>query len=134
LREYNKNNKNILQSSVTALSLGTPASFLAQLDIKQSMQLVRQPTSFTLTNPLGEDINVVSDNFTVESDGTLVVDEINITDVLPICDLHNHEKSTLLQKTDKTVLASAASPHIGSYQGEDVSRLESKPARLTWFY
>ncbi|NQZ11733.1 MAG: hypothetical protein HRT35_31670, partial [Algicola sp.] len=165
-------NLNLAQSSATALSLGTPASFLSQLNISKSAQLVRQPTTFTLINPFGEDINVVSDNFSVESDGTLsmngkvqgfensefilqgnaksvygwvilkdqdiayeyttkngtlVVDEIDITDVLPICDLHNHDSAAFLQKTEKTLLASAASPHIGDYQGEDVSQLESKP-------
>ncbi|MCJ8273253.1 MAG: hypothetical protein MJK04_28110, partial [Psychrosphaera sp.] len=64
-------NLNTSQSSATALSLGTPASFLSQLNINRSAQLVKQATTFTLINPLGEDIKVVSDNFSVENDGTL---------------------------------------------------------------
>ncbi|NQZ09616.1 MAG: pre-peptidase C-terminal domain-containing protein [Algicola sp.] len=164
---------NSRDTASTTLTLGTPASFLSKLQIRESRHSVAVPSAFTLVNHLGEEINVVADNFSVENDGTLsmnghaqdienvefilqgddenvygwiilkdqdvayeyttqngnlVVNEIAITDVHPICDFENHDISSLVPQAQQIRLTTLANePHIGSYQGQDVSKLESKP-------
>ena len=60
--------------------------------------------------------------------GELVVDEINITDVRPICNLieHNHLSSSLKSRKNAAETLNSE-PHIGGYTGEHVGQLESKP-------
>lgn len=159
----------------TSLNLGTPGSFLDQLDLKQAQQSFKQTDkAFSLVNPLGDSIEVIADNFALEKDGTLsmsgkvkgneqskfilqgnddkvygwvilsdqdkafeyttkdgslVVEEIKVTDVRPICDFERHDHAAFSgTHTEHSHLnASGAAPHIGSYNGEDVSDLQSKP-------
>ena len=179
------------QVSHTAISLGTPASFLQDLDVEgKSLAFAKDSSKqkiFKLINNLGEDFIVEAHDFSLEKDGTLsmsgsavgyknskfimqgnddkvygwliledankafeyttengqlMVDEIAITDVRPICEFkrvdgfdfehqHEHSYEGILERSsdafDKSVNAGKVEPHIGAYNGEDVSRLESKP-------
>lgn len=157
--------------------LGTPSSFLDSLVFDQTRSFKGQGTGFSLTNPMGEQVNVISENFHQEKDGTLSINgkvrgidnsefilqgngdnvygwvilrdqdvayeyttedgqlsvsEIAITDVHPICDFEHHEHNDFLSESklprrQSAISASSAAPHIGDYQGQDVSKLESKP-------
>jgi hypothetical protein len=57
--------------SAPSLTLGTPASFLSSLKVGQARHSLAVPSTFSLVNHLGEEINVIADNFSVGNDGTL---------------------------------------------------------------
>ncbi|WP_444994697.1 hypothetical protein [Aliikangiella sp. IMCC44359] len=66
----------------------------------------------------------------------LVVDKVKITDVHPVCNLGHHNESGLtssalplsaLAAQSSSAATFAAAPHIGSYPGTHVGKLESKP-------
>lgn len=172
-----------------SIDLGTPANFLDHLEVEQKYQAVSRGFSkesrFTLTDHLGDDIQVIANDFTVEKDGTLsmngvvdgvknskfilqgnddkvygwvilddqnvafeyttqagqlTVNEIEVTDVRPICNFERHDDLAFDHHHDsyfddhlerssdaRAVNAGKVEPHIGAYAGEDVSKLESKP-------
>jgi PKD repeat protein len=164
--------------STTALQLGNPASFLQKIGLdsdakaqfmQESINSFTQTTvtneALTLSDNLGNELKVVSENLSVEANGTisinghavgfpnsefilqgndesiygwvilkdqnvayeyttengqLVVDQIAVTDVLPICDLQGHEHGT-------RTMAIQNSQQALPYPGTHVGQLESKP-------
>jgi len=162
----------------TALQLGTPASFLQNMGLNSATKAqfkLQSANSYTqsavtdepmsLSDNLGNQLNVVADNLSVEADGTvsmnghavgfpnsefilqgndeslygwvifkdqniayeyttengkLVVDQIDVTDVLPICDFEEHNHFG--QKVDIQY-----SQQVDPYPGSHVGQLESKP-------
>ncbi|TQV85913.1 fibronectin type III domain-containing protein [Aliikangiella coralliicola] len=186
LENWNKGEQNTLISTPTQLSLGTPASFLEQLGINEiaaknlslndnitNSQSNLGLTNFTLVDNEGGGIEVVAENFFLETNGTLsmnghatgipnsefilqgnennvygwiilrdrnlayeyttvgknlVVDEIAITDVHPVCDFEHHKHDRLIATTKHAFQYSLSDiPHIGPYPGTHVGQLESKP-------
>lgn len=184
LMAFVEQNLNNLPS--TALVVGTPAAFLQKTGVKNvaeeqinlnltynNTQSSRVPARFTLMDNLGNEIEVIADNFLVEVDGTLsidgkveglsdsefilqgneervygwlilrdrdiayeyttvegqlVVSEIEITDVHPICDFQHHNLiGANSGKSFAFPSAAASSSHIGTYPGTHVGQLESRP-------
>ena len=58
-------------------------------------------------------------------DGGLVVNEVDVTDVHPVCDLGHHKSP--VQVLQKSKEAETASAHLSGYNGQHLGRLESKP-------
>ena len=162
----------------TALKLGTPASFLQSMGLNSATKAqfkLHSENSYTqsavtnekmsLSDNLGNQLNVIADNLSVEADGTLsmnghavgfpnsefilqgndeslygwvilkdqniayeyttvngqlVVNQIDVTDVLPICDFEEHNH--LGQRVDVQY-----SQQVDPYPGSHVGELESKP-------
>ncbi len=167
-------------SPINTLTLGTPASFLKQLEAQGAKsdhlmvdQTEQTSAKFTLTNSKGQDIHVIADNLSIENNGTLtmegqvegitnskfiiqgnekriygwvifnneniayeyttqddelVVQQVAITDIHPICNFVNHNlKGHAVSTHYNFPMSFTDPPHLGTYAGEHVGQLESKP-------
>jgi len=175
------------ENQAAILQLGTPANFLKQvgldtvtknqyksLSANSRTQTISIQKQFSLLDNLGNSVNVIAENLSVEADGTLamnghalglpgsefilqgneesiygwlifkdqdlayeyttehgklIVSQIKITDIRPICNLkeHSHSASNISRKTTFNEGLSSIAPHIGGYSGSHVGQLESKP-------